>query len=157
MCACWNCETLESPATLPNVTFAWLANSWHGAVHVFGFSAVHGDWTNPSGGAVCGCPLSGIRGSSPRREQGFLSLVNFVCCQLKVCVAEHLSKWLLQSLVCLSVILKPRKWGGSGPLAAVASWKKRVTDGFIKSNFKYFSSVLILRVIPLVLGRLTFD
>ena len=36
--------------------------------------------------------------------------------------ADHSSRWFLSSVVCLSVVVKPRQWGGPGPLGTVASW-----------------------------------
>ena len=66
-------------------------------------------------------------------ECGFESRrVHGVCLFLMSCVvryrslrrADHSSRGVLPSVVCLSVIVKPRQWGGHGPLKAVAPWKK---------------------------------
>jgi hypothetical protein len=40
--------------------------------------------------------------------------------------ADHSSRGVLPSVVCLNVIVKPRKWGGLGPLGAVAPWRKKM-------------------------------
>jgi hypothetical protein len=37
---------------------------------------------------------------------------------------DHSSRGVLPSVVCLSLIVKPRQWGGPGPLGAVAPYKK---------------------------------
>jgi hypothetical protein len=53
-----------------------------------------------------------------------------VCLLWVLCVARSLrradqsSRGVLPSVVCLSVIVKPRKWGDRGPKGAVAQWKK---------------------------------
>ena len=39
----------------------------------------------------------------------YLSLVNVLCCQMEVCAtADHTSRAVLPSVVCVSVIVKPR-------------------------------------------------
>jgi len=48
--------------------------------------------------------------------------MSFVCCvfrQRSLRRADHSSRVVLPSLVCLSVIVKPRQWGGPGRLGAV--------------------------------------
>jgi len=36
--------------------------------------------------------------------------------------ADHWSRGVLPNVMCLSMIVKPRQWGGLGPLGAVVSW-----------------------------------
>ena len=58
---------------------------------------------------------------------GCLSVVSVVCCQIEVS-ASGLS--LVQrsptECVCVSVMVKPRKGGGPGPLEAVVSRKEKL-------------------------------
>jgi hypothetical protein len=49
--------------------------------------------------------------------------VLFVVSQKSLRGADHSSKGVVPSVVCLSVIVKHRKWGGCGPLGAVAPCK----------------------------------
>ena len=65
-------------------------------------------FADPSGRAVCGRSLSGIAGSDPA---GAWTLV---CCECWVLsgtglgvAADHSSRGVLPSVVCLSVIVKP--------------------------------------------------
>jgi hypothetical protein len=74
---------------------------------------------------VCGHSLAGNAGSN--RGEGMdicLFLVLCVVRQRSLCRADHSSGGVLPTVVCLSVIMKPRQWGGAGPLGAVASWDK---------------------------------
>jgi hypothetical protein len=72
---------------------------------------------DPSGRTVCGRLLAGIAGSSP------LGVV-YICVLWVLCVvrerslglADHSSRGVLPSVVCLSVIVKPWQWGGPRPL-----------------------------------------
>ena len=52
--------------------------------------------------------------------------------------ADHLSRGVLLTVVCLSVIVKPRYWGDHGPLGAVATWKKNL--GGILTCFQNFQN-----------------
>ena len=52
-----------------------------------------------------------------------VSLVSVVYCQRSLRRADHSSRVVLPSGVSLSVIAKSRKWGGHGPIRAVAPWK----------------------------------
>ena len=65
---------------------------------------------------VCGRSPAGSAGLKP--AGGMDSLVSVVCCQVEV--TDHSSRGALPSVVCLSVIVKPRKCGGPGPVVAVA-------------------------------------
>ena len=56
-----------------------------------------------------------------RRGHGCLSVVSVVRYR-SLRWADHSSREVLPSVVCLSVIVKPRWWGGLGPLRAVAPW-----------------------------------
>ena len=68
---------------------------------------------------VCGRSLAGIAGSNPTGGTGRLSLMNFECCHVQVCaLTDHMSSGILPNVVCLSVIVRPRK-GGPGPQRAV--------------------------------------
>jgi hypothetical protein len=40
--------------------------------------------------------------------------------------ADHSSRGVILSVVCLSVIVKPRYWGGPGPLRVVVPFKKYI-------------------------------
>ena len=81
--------------------------------------------TEPSRGAVKGLglrpPACWYCGFESLREHGRLSLVSVVY-QVDVSASGY-----LPSVVCLSVIVKPRECEGPGPLGAVAPWKKIIT------------------------------
>jgi hypothetical protein len=59
----------------------------------------------------------------------------YVCLLWVLCVvryrslrrADHSSRGVLPSMVCLSVIVKPRQWGGPGPVLCHVK-KKSLTD-----------------------------
>ena len=68
-------------------------------------------------------------------ESGFLMSPGawmYICCECCVSSVEvSAAKWSFfrrcpteWSVVCLSVIVKPRQWGGTGPLGALKSWRK---------------------------------
>jgi hypothetical protein len=50
--------------------------------------------------------------------------------------ADHSSRGVLPSVVCLSVIVKPRQRGGPGPLGAVAPWKKERMSSDLEGKWK---------------------
>ena len=60
-----------------------------------------------------------------RRGHGWLSLVSVVCCHVEVSPADHSSGRLSRSVVCLSVIVRPREWGGPDPVGYAVPRKKR--------------------------------
>ena len=91
------------------------------------------DSKNPSGQCngrakawVCGRSFVGIVGSNPAGGMD-------VCLLWLLCVvrwrslrrADHLSRGVLPTVVCLSVIVRPRNWGNPGPLGAVVNLKKK--------------------------------
>jgi hypothetical protein len=47
-------------------------------------------------------------------------------CECSVSRADHSSRAVVPSVVCLSVIVKPPYWEGIAPLGAVAPWKKKI-------------------------------
>ena len=74
---------------------------------------------------ICGRSLVGIAGSNPAGGMVvFLLCVLYVAGQRLVRRTDHSSRGDQPSVVCLSVILKPRWWGGSGPLGAVEPWAR---------------------------------
>jgi len=64
---------------------------------------------------VLGLSLAGIAGSNP------VGGMDVECCVLSEVAALEGE---LQSTVCLSMTVKPRKWGGPGPIESVTPWKK---------------------------------
>jgi hypothetical protein len=73
---------------------------------------------------VCCC--SGIAGSIP--VGGMYVYPLWVFCVIRYRFlrrADHSSRGVLSSIVCLSVIVKLRKWGGPGLLGDVAPWAKK--------------------------------
>jgi len=61
-------------------------------------------------------------GFGSRRGHGCLSLVTVVCCQRSLRRTVHSSRGALLSVVCLSVIVKPRQWRSPGQwLPAIAN------------------------------------
>ena len=59
---------------------------------------------------VCGRSLVGTAGSNPAGGNGCLFLLSVVCCQVVANAfgGDHLSGGVLPSVMCLSVIAKPR-------------------------------------------------
>jgi len=70
---------------------------------------------------VCGCSLAGIVGSN---SDGDMDVFRECCVSSGRGRADHTSRGVLQSVVGLSVIVKPRLWGGPGPLGDVAPGEK---------------------------------
>jgi len=71
---------------------------------------------------VCGHYLAGRAGSSPAggMEVFILWVLSGRClCLRRITCPEE------SSVACLSMILKPRQWGGPGPLGAVAPWRNK--------------------------------
>jgi hypothetical protein len=67
-------------------------------------------------------------GFESRRGRGFPSLVIVVCCQVQVSVSDwSLARGVLPSVMRLSVIMKPQKWGGPDPLGLSHHGKKMDT------------------------------
>jgi hypothetical protein len=96
---------------------------------------------------VCDRSLAVTVGSNPAGDMNVCLL--WMLCVVRyrfTCRADHSSRGVLPSVVCLSVIVKPPQWGGSGPLRAVTPWKKKLdTTGWIPLNSIY--SLFILRVL----------
>jgi hypothetical protein len=75
---------------------------------------------------VCGGSLAEIAGSnSARGIDDCLLWLLFVFKKRSLRKTHHASRGVLPSVVCLGVILRPRKWGGPGLLGPVAAWKKK--------------------------------
>ena len=74
---------------------------------------------------ICGRPLAVIAGSNP---SGGMDVCGEYCVVRwrSVRQADRLSGGVLPSVVCLSVIVLPRQWGGPGSLGAVAPWQNRI-------------------------------
>ena len=73
----------------------------------------------------CVRSLAGIVGANPA---GVWISVSCECCVMtgsSLRRADYSSRGVLPIVVCLSVILKPQRWGRPGPMGAVASWKKK--------------------------------
>jgi len=83
-------------------------------------------WSNV---CVCGRSLARTVGSNPAAGMDTCLLLTVECCQRRLRRADHSSRGVLPIVVCLSVISKPQKWGGPGPLGAVAPWKKKIICG----------------------------
>ena len=81
------------------------------------------------------------RGKTPDRQKktppgAWMSVSLWVLCVVRwksLRRADHSSRGVLPNAVCLSVIVKPRQWGGPGPLLAVIPWKKYIVK--IQTNF----------------------
>ena len=87
---------------------------------------------------VCGRSLAGIVGSNPAWDMVVCLLwVLYVVRQRSLRRADHLSREVLPSLVCLSVIMKPRQWGGHGQLGAVSHGKKILRHGAVIRPINY--------------------
>jgi hypothetical protein len=84
--------------------------------------------------SVCGHSLAGVACSNPA---GLMDL--FLLCECSVVERslrwiDHLSRGVLPSVVCLSVIVKPRQLEGPGSLGAVAPWKTKHVIAIINRN-----------------------
>jgi hypothetical protein len=88
-------------------------------------------FAEPSGRAVLrrGFAVSRLLGLRVRiPPEIWMSLVSVVCCEIEVSATAHRSsRGVLQSVVCLIVIVKNRKRGGSGPLGSVAPWGIKIS------------------------------
>ena len=87
----------------------------------------------------CNLSLPGIAGSNP---VGVWVPVCWECCFIKQrCLrwADLSSRVVVPNVVCLSVFVKPRSWGGLGPHGVVAQWKK-------KSAFEMLWKLVVLTV-----------
>jgi hypothetical protein len=102
----------------------WLSNKQYSILHVvtslklIPVAARSQTW-------VCGRSLAGIVGSNPAGGMDVCLLwVLWFVMQRSLRGAEHSSRGVLPSVVCMSVIVNPR-WGGPGPLGIVAPWRAR--------------------------------
>ena len=93
---------------------------------------------------VCDRSLVGIVGSNP--TGGISVCLLWVLCagRLSLRRADHSSRGVVPIVVCLSVIVKPRWWGGPGPLGAFAPWgiqcvRRNVTLLFVSSCIPFFA------------------
>jgi hypothetical protein len=92
------------------------------------------------------------RGAEATRLLGlrvWIPLVNmYVCLLCVLCVvryrslrrADHSSRGVLPCVVCLCGMVKPRQWGGPGPLGTVAPWKKKVA----KSSSSFVVGTIVM-------------
>jgi len=48
---------------------------------------------------------------------------------------DHSSRGVLPSVICLSLVMKPRKWGVPGPVGSVAPWGKNTQIYTLNTNF----------------------
>ena len=104
------------PSRTPNI---FLSNELSGILWPIPLSARSMAW-------VCCCSLAVIAGSIPVGDTDICLL--WVLCIVRYSFlrrADHSSSGNLPSVVCLSVIVKLRKWGGPGPLGAVVPWTKK--------------------------------
>ena len=51
-------------------------------------------------------------------------LLWLLCVTRSLCWADHSSRGVIPNVMCLSVMVKPRQWGGPGPLGAVTPRKE---------------------------------
>jgi len=73
---------------------------------------------------VCGPSIAGIAGSNP--AVGMDVCVLWVLSGIYLSREDNLSRGVVQSVVCLSVIVKPRQRSDPGPLGAVQPGKRSV-------------------------------
>jgi hypothetical protein len=55
--------------------------------------------------------------------------------------ADHSSRGVLPTVVCLSVIMKPRQRGGPGPLAAVAPWGNKISQPLRREKISFLQTI----------------
>jgi hypothetical protein len=98
---------------------------------------------------VCGHSL----GMQVRSLQGHvcLSLVSVVCCQRSVRRTDHSSGGVQPSVVCLSVIISPRQWGGLDPLGLLPMVKKILVVRTVASGL---SRDIITTTLKKIKGRI---
>jgi len=98
---------------------------------------------------VCGHSLAGIVGSNPAGGMGDCLLwVLCVVRQKSLRRADHSSRGVLPNVVCLSVIVNSRQWGGLGPLGLLHRGKKKTTQSmdmnvYVKVLINYHNSEII--------------
>jgi hypothetical protein len=83
---------------------------------------------------VCGRCLAGIDGSNPAGGMDFSLL--WVLCVVRhrsLRRADHSYRGVLPSVACLNVIVKPRQWGGPGPVGSVVPWRKSLLTSTVPS------------------------
>jgi hypothetical protein len=90
-----------------------------------------------SKGLVCGCSLTGITVSNTAGVRLSVSCKCCVCYQVEVSA----SGWLLvqrRPTDCgVSAIVKPRYWGGPGPLGDAAPWGKKLPFNTTNTKFHH--------------------
>jgi hypothetical protein len=85
--------------------------------------------TAPSKARVCSCSLNRIASSNPAWSTVVFHLWVLLVVRFRSLQRlSHSFRGVRPSVVCLSVIVKPRQWGGPGPLGAVAPWKMKNND-----------------------------
>jgi len=85
-------------------------------------------------------------GFESRRGHRCLSLVSVVCCHIKVSVKGRslVQRSPTECVLCLNVILKPRWWGGPGPLGAVAPWGREGGEKCSELTYLCFPHAILL-------------
>jgi hypothetical protein len=89
---------------------------------------------------VCGLFFAGTAGSSPAGT--WISLVNFLCCQVEVSARGQ--SLVQRSLPTVSVIVKPQQWGGPIPTESVNLGRNIPTYWW---SVAYFSRLLLFQII----------
>jgi len=105
---------------------------------------------------VFGCSLAGIASSNPAGViNACLLRMLWVVSLSSLRRADHPSRAVLLSVVCLSVIVRARQWGFPGPLGLLCHKKEIVEvnrwELILKLTWIYFATVSAF--VPCVLGR----
>jgi hypothetical protein len=102
---------------------------------------------------VCGSSLAGIAGSNLTGGMD----VSCECCVLSdrgsLRWSDHSSRGVLQRVACLSVIAKPRQWGGLRPLGLSRHWKKKLT---YVTSWRHTFTLTVLRTSNLAILKRIF-
>jgi hypothetical protein len=84
---------------------------------------------------VCGRSVVWIVGSNPTGNMDVCLVWVLYVVRWSLRQADHSSRVVLPSVVCPSVIVKPRQWGGSGPLGSVMPWQKNKVFAYVFEEF----------------------
>ena len=97
----------------------------------------------------CARSLARIGGSNPTGGMD-VCLLWVLCVFRLMCLrrADHSTRGVLPSVVCLCVMEKLRQWEGLGPVGAVPPWKRKLSDNYIIvwSYIYHFKNLVFLHI-----------
>jgi len=95
-----------------------------------------------SNASVCGCSLAGTVGSNTAGGKDVCFLWRFCVVRYRYLRrADHSPRRVLPSVVCTSVIVRSRKWGGLGPLGGCCAIKRPLSIWLKMKQFKHHNNM----------------